>query len=93
MKLSEVCRCNDQGMTNEMLTDGWEFLGVTGDGMYHLGKPIEEPPLDDWRPMVARWLDNLDPDEIDRVVMANLSFDEKPTAGILRYLKEQLTGA
>lgn len=91
--VTEVRRCNDQGLTNKMLAEGWVFLGVTPAGntfFYHLGRPVDETP-EDWREPFVQFLDNLDPAEVDRKVLESATFDEGGvTAGVLRYLKEVL---
>lgn len=77
--------------TNALLEQGWRILEVTSNG-YHMAL-LDVNEMDDGREAIVEFLSNLDPQEVDRMALANLSMnDQGGTAAILNVLKEMARG-
>lgn len=98
MRFKELDSTNNLQFAEHRLKTGWELITITEAAdpevgtVYHFGLPADEP-ADDWRAPMLEFLEQLDPQEVERQALVNSRFDDSPTQGILNYLKAAIRGA
>lgn len=91
-KLVEVAqvRADSLPILNAYLGDDWRLIGIT-DGNYHVGRFEEGEDEDDGRFLILEWLNNLDPEEVDRKALEGLGMgDRGGAASYIRTFKQML---
>lgn len=98
--LKEVCFVRSVSSANACLAEGWELLTVNVDpieigGIWFFGKAEGEV---DWTLEAVHFLNQLDPGEIDRVLLeaegleGDMDTPSSGTAAVLEFLKRALAG-
>lgn len=98
MKLIELKQVRGTTAANELLSIGWQLVQVGSDNSYHLGRYAQDAEeesayLPNWPTEAAKWLSQLEPTEIDKVVLDHPDWrNEGLTGGVLKYLCYVLVG-
>lgn len=95
MGLTEIKSVRHESAANDLLGSGWALLDITGNPpVYHMAHYRQEPDTaSDQRELMVQFLDNIDPETLEKEALSGAGFEDNATVAILRQLKEYVRGS